>query len=272
MRKYMDIKIPIIRALWGNSQRSLDEVFPFPILEEIVLVWGNENEFFLKERGFNTILMSETPTDPRYSTIQSQFYHKLEVIKKAGELYDEFIFLDWDCYLLRPMDDTFCELLREGNEIQVPIYAYDDVRYVGIPKLIIYPGNKRYQNSISEDLRHYIMGQEIQLRKYSWKQDGLLISPNFCFFYTRNPNIGEELIQIAKQNSIENCIEEHAMYLWANCSVDEFIKKHEPKVLQGTADETRTLMHLYDYEVDPVIRINKYISTLVDKTIYFKHI
>ena len=269
----MGTKITIIRALWGDSQRTLNEVFPFPILEEeIVCVWGSENESFLKKRGFNTILMNEISTDPQYSTIESQFYHKLESIKKAGEIYNEFIFLDWDCYLLRPLDDNFYKLLREGNDIQVPTYAYDDVKYAGIPKLIMYPGNKRYKNTIPEDLRQYIIGQEIQLRKYSWKQDGLLISPNFCFFYTRRPNIGEELIQISKQNKVENCIEEHAMYLWANCSMDEFIKKYEPKVLQGTADETRTLMHSYNYEVDPVIRINKYISTLVDKTIYFKHI
>jgi hypothetical protein len=31
-------------------------------------------------------------------------------------------------------------------------------------------------------------------------------------------------------------------------------------------------MHLYDYENDPVIKINKYILQRVNKTIYFKHI
>jgi hypothetical protein len=62
------------------------------------------------------------------------------------------------------------------------------------------------------------------------------------------------------------------MYLWANCDLDDFIKKYEPKVLQGTADETRTLLYTYDYWNDPIIKINNYISNLIDKTIYFKHI
>jgi len=79
-------------------------------------------------------------------------------------------------------------------------------------------------------------------------------------------------MKIAKENNVENCIEEHAMYLWANCSMDEFIEKYEPKVLQGTSDDTRLLMHLYDHTNDPVIAINKYIAKKVDKTLYFKHI
>jgi hypothetical protein len=269
----MDNDIIIVRALWGNTQRALNEVFPIPIFKnEIVYVWGIENQTLLQSRGFNTILMGEEVTDQNYSSIHTQYYHKLEVIKKANQDYKEFIFLDWDCYLLKPLDDYFYQTLREGNDTQVTTYAYTDTKYAGIPKLIMFPGNERYKNSISEDLRQYILNQEIQLRKYSWKQDGLLISPNFCFFYTRRPNIGQELLQISKENQIENCVEEHAMYLWANCDLDNFIKKYEPKVLQGTADETRTLLYTYDYWNDPIIKINNYISNLIDKTIYFKHI
>lgn len=269
----MDNDIIIVRALWGNTQRTLNEIFPFPIFKkEIVYVWGIENQKFLQERGFNTVLVEENPTSLNYSTIHTQYYHKLEAIKKANCDYKEFIFLDWDCYLLKPLDDYFYQTLREGNDVQVPTYAYTDTKYAGIPKLIMFQGNERYKNSISEDLRQYMLNQEIQLRKYSWKQDELLISPNFCFFYTRRPNIGQELLQIAEENQIENCVEEHAMYLWANCSLDDFIKKYEPKVLQGTADETRTLLYTYDYWNDPIIKINNYISNLIDKTIYFKHI
>lgn len=273
MRANMDNEIVIIRALWGDSERTLNEIYPMPIFKnEVICVWGLENKNMLEERGFKTILMDEGVTDPIYSTRETQFYHKLLVLQKAGEIYDEFIFIDWDCYLLRPLDEYFYNSLRNGNDTQACIYAYDDSKYAGLPKLIMFSANKRYKNSISEVLRQYILGQEAQLRKYSWKQDGLLITPNFCFFYTRRPNIGSELIKIALENNVENCVEEHAMFLWANCGVDEFIEKYEPKVLQGTADETRTLIHTYDYEKDPIIRINKYISERVEKVIYFKHI
>jgi hypothetical protein len=269
----MNNEIIIIRALWGNNPRTLKEIFPFPIFKkEIVYVWGRENHDFLKERGFTTVLMGDDFSSPKYSTIHTQYYHKLEAIQKANNDYTEFIFLDWDCYLLRPLDNFFYQTLKEGNDTQVAIYAYNDAKYLGIPKLIMAQHKHLPKPTISEDLRIYMLEQEKQLRKYNWKQDNLLISPNFGFFYTRRPNIGNELMQIAQDNQIENCIEEHAMYLWANCSLDEFIKKYEPKILQGTSDEARTSLYAYDYENDPVIKINKYISSMVNKVIYLKHI
>ena len=269
----MNNKIVVIRALWGDSQLSINEVLPQPIFKnEVVYVWGLDNKELLDSRGFSTVLMNEAITDPDYSTRETQFYHKLLTIQKAGETYNEFIFLDWDCYLLRPLDDYFYDSLRKGSDVQVPTYAYDDVKYAGMPKLIMFPANKRYKSGMTESLRQYLLEQEVQLRKYSWKQDGLLISPNFCFFYTRRPNIGNELLKVALDNNVRNCIEEHAMYLWANCSLDEYIKKYEPKVIQGIADETRTLLYKYKHWDDPVIKINKYISKMVDKIIYLKHI
>lgn len=269
----MENKIVIVRALWGSTERALNEVFSKPVFSnEVVYVWGLENQQMLIERGFKTVLMGEGSTEPEYSTVLLQYYHKLAVIERAGNDYPEYIFLDWDCYLLKPLDDYFYQTLREGNDVQVTLYAYDDKPYIGIPELILCKGNERYNNSIPEDLANYIVGQEIQLRKYSWKHENLLVSPNFCFFYSRRPGIASELIQIAKENKVENCVEEHAMFLWANCTMDEFIEKYEPKVLQGTSDDTRIFMHLYDYENDPVIKINKYILQRVNKTIYFKHI
>jgi hypothetical protein len=269
----MKNKIVVIRALWGNSEASIKEVLPTPVFEnEVVYVWGLDNKKLLDSRGFKTVLMNDEITDPKYSTRETQFYHKLLVIQRAGEMFDEFIFLDWDCYLLRPLDKYFYDSLRNGNDVQVPTYAYDDVKYAGMPKLIMFPANKRYKSGMTESLRLYLLEQEIQLRKYSWKQGNLLVSPNFCFFYTRRSNIGSELLKVALDNNVRNCIEEHAMYLWANCSLDEYIKKYEPKVIQGISDETRTLLYKYDYKNDPVIKINNYISKMVDKIIYLKHI
>ena len=270
----MDTKITIIRTFWGNTTRALNEIFPMPIFtNEVVYVWGLENQQMLQQRGFNTVLMGKECTEAEYSTIHLQYYHKLKAIQKAETKHSEFIFLDWDCYLLKPLDDYFYKTLREGNDVQVPSYAYEDKPNIGIPELIVCPSNKRYgTTTIDLNLENYIKSQEIQLRKYSWKYKNLLVSPNFCFFYSRRPGIASELLRIAKENKIENCVEEHAIYLWANCSMDEFIEKYEPKVLQGTSDDTRIQMHLYDHTNDPIILINEYIAKKVDKTLYFKHI
>lgn len=269
----MENKITIIRALWGNTARALNEVFPKPVFKnEVVYVWGLENQRMLIQRGFTTVLMGDDITNPEYSTTSLQYYHKLQVIERAGEDHEEFIFLDWDCYILKPLDDYFYKTLREGNDIQVTLYAYPDINGIGIIEIIHREAFYSNHLDISPAFLDYLKGQEHQLRKYSWKYDNMLVSPNFCFFYSRRPGIGTELIKIAKENNIENCIEEHAMFLFANCTMDEFIMKYEPTLLQGTSDDTRTLMHSYEYNKDAVIKINKYISTKISKNIYLKHI
>jgi hypothetical protein len=269
----MDNEIVVVRALWGDTPRSLNEVLPCPIFKkEVAYVWGEENQLMLQRRGFDTVLMGTISSSPEYSTIHTQYYHKLEAIQRASNEFGEFMFLDWDCFALRPLDDYFYQTLKEGSDVQVPVYAYDDAKYLGIPKLIMAQNKHLPKPTISEDLRLYMLSQEQQLRKYSWKHENLLVSPNFGFFYTRRPNIGNELMNIAKANKVENCIEEHAMFLWANCSLDQFITKYEPKIVQGTADESRTFLFNYNYQIDPVYRINQYVSKLIDKVMYLKHI
>jgi hypothetical protein len=268
-------KIPIVRALWGDVERTRNEVFQNPIFtDEIVITWGVENETFLKSLGYKVVCLSEFSSDASYSTIHSHFMHKLLAVQHAGKIFNEFIFLDWDCYLAKPLDDHFYQQLQKGNDIQVPLYAYHDSEGIGIVDIMTHSAQERYNNEAPPELLAYIASHEAQLRKYSWKFENMLVTPNFSFFYTRNPNVGEELIKIATENNILNCIEEHAFYLFANCTVDEYIVKFEPSVTYGTHNDTR--MHMerkgYDLSNDPVIKINKYINTKVNKNIYFKHI
>jgi hypothetical protein len=268
-------KIPVIRALWGETDRTKNEVFQNPIFaDEIVITWGVENESFLKSLGYKVVCLSEFSSDANYSTIHSHFMHKLLAVQHAGKIFDEFIFLDWDCYLAKPMDDNFYEELRNGNEIQIPLYAYHDSEGIGIVDIMTHSAQERYNNEVSPVLISYIESNEAQLRKYCWTFENTLVTPNFSFVYTRNPNLGTELIKIATDNDILNCIEEHAFYLFADCSLDEYILRFEPTVTYGTHNDTR--MHMerkgYDLSSDPVIKINKYIDTKVNKNIYFKHI
>lgn len=269
-------KIPIIRALWGPSDYApKNEVFKKPLFrDETVYVWGIGHNEYLQSLGYKTILMSEGTSDPQYSTIHLQYYHKLEVLKAAEQVHDEFIFLDWDCYLLKPLDDKFYEYLRSGNDVQVPIYAYPDTHHIGIADLMNHISMSRYRkyNQMTPDLLEYLNSHEEQLRKHSWHKEDMLLSPNFCFFYSRRPGVGAQLIETGKRFDIKNCIEEHSFFRWADCTYDEYIDTYEPLVLQGTADETRTSIQNYDYDNDAVVRINKYVNSRRKKDIYFKHI
>lgn len=270
----MDNQIPIIRAYWGENESAKNDVFPTPIFnKEIVYVWGLDNEKMFRDRGFNTVLMNEYPTDTQYSTIHLHYYHKLEAIAAAEKTYSELIFLDWDAYICRPLDNEFYQLLRSGGDVQVPVYSFIDAPYVGIPERIIHRVNERYNNEITENTLSFIKSHESQLRKYHWPVDGMLATPNFGFYYSRRPGTAKELLTLAKDNNVTNCVEEHAMFLWANCSLDEYLKRYEPLVVKGADDSTWVERQYFeDQSQDVVYKINKYIESRITKKIYFRHV
>lgn len=270
----MDNKIQIIRAYWGESETAKNDIFPMPVFsKETVYVWGTANEKMLKERGFNTVKMSEYPTDPRYSTIHHHFYHKLKAIVQAETEFTELIFLDWDAYLARPLDDEFYDRLRRGGEVQVPVYSFVDAPYVGVPERIAHPINRRNNTKLEENALKFIKAHENQLRKYHWPVDGMLATPNFGFYYSRRPGTAKELLNLALQHNVTNCVEEHAMFLWANCTLDEYLDRYEPLVMRGADDSTWMERQFFNDQNDDVVyKINKYIKQRVDKKIYFRHI
>jgi hypothetical protein len=262
----IDNKIPVIRALWGSQERTLKEIFPKPLFKnEVVMVWGTANKEYLQSLGYTVKTISGYETDPRYTTIHTHYLHKLEAIKIAGVLYSEYLFLDWDCYPLRLFDDTFYDYLQKGNEVQIPLYAYPDEKGLGIVGMM--KRSAPWGSVVTVNLEQYITSHEVQLRQYSWQKDGMLISPNFGFVYSRRPSLGKELLQIVHINDIENCVEEHATYVWANCSLEEYITKHEPRVVQGMPNDAR--MNLQD---DSVTKLNIYINFKAEKDLYLKHI
>ena len=263
-------KIPVVRALWGNQQRTVKEVFPKPLFKnETVITWGSSNKLYLESLGYDVKLLSPYETDPQYNSIHNHYMHKLEAIRVAGLLYSEYIFLDWDCFPLRPFDDAFYNYLRQGNEVQVPLYAYPNKEGLGIIDMI--DEHTPWEPlPLTDNLREYVISHEQQLRKYSWEHDDMLISPNFGFVYSCRSTLGKELIDIANANNILNCIEEHSFYVWANCTLNEYVDRYEPKVLQGTSDDVR--IYNKDAKQDAVIKINNYINSKIEKDIYLKHI
>jgi hypothetical protein len=266
----IDNKIPIVRALWGNQERTLSEVPPKTLFKnETVIVWGSNNKKYLEALGYNVKCLSIEDTDKKYSTLHKHYMHKLEAIKVAGVLHKEYIFLDWDCFPLRPFDSNFYNYLQKGNEVQIPIYAYPDKEGLGIIDMID-ESTPWGPLQLTDNLKEYVKSHEDQLRKYSWKHNEMLVSPNFGFVYSRRSSLGKELIDIADSNNVLNCIEEHSFYIWANCTLDEYINKYEPKVLQGTSDDVR--IYNKDSKQDAVIKINKYVNAIAKKDIYLKHI
>jgi len=128
----MKNKITIVRGVWGQNKHTLDEIFEKPIFEnEIVFVWGIDNQNYLKKLGYKTQLMSIEIFDETFSPFYLRFLHKIKIIEEACKQFGEFILLDWDCYLIKPLDDKFYEYLTNGNETQMPLYCFPDKKHLG---------------------------------------------------------------------------------------------------------------------------------------------
>jgi len=267
----MKNNIPVIRSIWGENQSTKNEIFEKPIFEnEIVFVWGIDNQKYLDNLGYKTHLISEHITNSKYSTNLLHFLHKIDVIAEACKMFDEFILLDWDCFLLKPLDDTFYNLLRNGNEIQMPLYCFEDAERLGL--LRYRNPNERYPNNFTKETLSIIDSFEKSVRKYSWKLNNWLVLPNFSFFYTRNNTIGKELLELINLHNVEGIADEHVFYLWANCTLDEYINKFEPEVLCGVTTETRIYEMEFNKETDYLATFNNYIESIKNKSLYFKHI
>lgn len=257
--------IPIIRVFWGSQESLWKEVPSTPIFnEELVLVWGIENEDKFKSMGYKTYLMAKTETEPEVSTIWDHFAHKLFALKTAEDLYEEYLFLDWDVQIVKELDFNFWSQIKNGKAIQCPVYAYPVDYENSIINLIESTPEKKWD----PNLKKWIQKQVQVLNQYNWKVDDLLVVPNFCFFYSRRSEVMSNLIHIYKKLQIKTCIEEFALFIWANSSLDEFILKYEPTVIDGRPDE---YSH-FDMESDTSKQINQYTRQFIHKNIYLKHL
>jgi len=250
-------KIPIIRTLFGNSEKTKQEIPIFPVLNnEIVYVWGKDNEKFLKNRGYETRLQ-DVNSYPHYIDMYSLLITKLISIDLALKEFGEIIFLDWDCYVLRNLDDDFYKYLEE-KPIQCPLYSHYKEPFEAMYEASGYN---------STEIKSYKVVDET-VRLYNWKKDDMLVIPNFGFFYSRDKNIGKILTDIAIKHKLKGCVDEYAMFLYANCSVEEYIERYHPKVVRGVAEE----MTCNNFMLSRVQKkLNNYIDTKIKMNIYMKH-
>ena len=228
----------IVRTLWTNKYADPDwsainlypEIPESPIFDnEIVYVWGKENLDYLKEKGYNCIEMDDNEY-PYFNKEFTQHGKKLIALDKALKEFGEVILLDWDCV---PVKDLNQDIIR-FKETSVPVYCYTE-------KLL----KKLKENKLKKELE-----------KYHWKVDDMFITPNFGCVYTRDKKLGEKLLIESIKNNIEYCVEEHAMFSFANCSLDKFIEKYHPGFCYGRSNN----------------KINNYIDTKIFIDEYFKHL
>lgn len=253
--------IKFVRIFWGDIKPYKKQILKSHKVNEVVFVYGTDNETFFKDRGYETVLMSKSPYDRSLASNHtfidhSSLLHKLVAFDAAVKKYGEVIFLDWDCYKIKDIDDNFFELIKEGNNLQVPLYVYPKKE---LDKLIESDLNKKYKGFFKK-LKEY-------LDKLSYEFENNYVIPNTGFMYCRSSDISSKLISLAKEKKLSTVPDELAvMHMYKDLSLEEFSCKVEPKVVFGKHHETN------NYWNDCQLRLNEFISSKVDKNIYFHHV
>ena len=143
------MKRAFIRGLWGEQPESLAEDTPDKRKKMalrrrkmdrnidallkckhqdpfIFYVFGDQNYNYLKKNGFDCVLLDKNPV--KFNIVKHMYRHKLEIIKRAMEEYDEIIFLDIDCFQIHPLPSDFWKILNKKEVVQAPLFAYRHVK------------------------------------------------------------------------------------------------------------------------------------------------
>ena len=249
----------IIRCLWGydtkfdvECRRIQSDKDLYNGIEQIVFVWDTHNKELMDELGYKSIYMGHSD---EYSELM-KFHYKLDVLKLAMEMYDEIIFLDWDCNIKKELDDNFIKTLQNGNDVQMPLYFYPMEILNEFSSISPY---------VKEEQHYYNILFYTLIRLAKWKFNDGVVVPNAGFIYCRNSAFIKTLISIIRSEGLSTNIEELAAMLYFQkeiTSLDEYINKYEPIVCVGRGnDEMRGKQRI----------LNEYIESKVGKQTYFIH-
>lgn len=258
----------IVRCLWGKPNHQFfekdirsyhDECFltkqnddKFDLKNQIVIVWDEVNRNLMEELGYPYHYMGDSLPFSR----ESNFLHKLLALDFAVDKFGEILFLDWDCFVQKKLDENFYYLLRSREDVQMPLYFY--------------PGEilKEYElinPRCDEDIHYFNLFFYQVIRHGKWNFDDGLVIPNAGFIYIRNKTFPKKLLEIQKMYGVTTNIEEICSLIYFNeyiHTTEEYIQKIEPIVCLGKDDlEMRGKQVL----------LNKHTIKNLNKDIYFIH-
>lgn len=252
-----------IRAFWGDldhhdgrHRKEIENIAKGERLNELVYVWGKENEKFIQSYGFETKLISDNPSEYGSDYLENCdtfFKHKLMAIKYGVESYpDGAIYLDWDMVQQKPIDSNFYSQLV--NPFYVPLYCFPfDYKDIVLNEWV----------DISETDRKYVIKQHDIISKYNFIFNENFVIPNASFVFCRDVNIINEIIRINDEEDIDIISDETAIMVYfknKNISLEDCIKEYEPTVSDGKFDTHFNQKDLINY-----------FSNYIKKDLYFIH-
>lgn len=258
----------IVRCLWGNENHQFkdkdlkfyhDECCvaklndsQFKLENQIVFVWDGVNRELMETLNYPYYYMGESSVlEPELN-----FLYKIFALKKSMEEYDEILFLDWDFFITKELDDQFFNLLQNREDIQMPLYFYpkemvDLFKVMDLENKII----SNYYNNLHTQLMTHC----------KWEFEEGLVIPNAGFIYCRNKEFFNDILEIQKKNDIKTNIEEISAMVYFHKkmkNIDEYLETIEPIVCNGREDDDMWGKQLL---------FNRYTMDVLNKNIYFKH-
>ncbi len=246
----------IIRVLWGNDINH--EIPPCPLMDnEVVYVWGDENNQMMIDRGWET---RPYHTSFLFEGKHNAFGKKLLALKEAMDEFGEVLLLDWDCHLIKPLDEKFYNTLKT-KPVQIPLYIQHKDTKDAI--LEILPPNQSIELQKELD----ILGKGF--KKYGWEWEDGYVAPNFGFVYCRDKDFAQKLFDIAIKHDLQTVVDEFATLIQVNCTLEEYIKKYLPTVLRGSSNDK----FIFDARLHKLgKKFNDYIDNITEITPYFNHV
>lgn len=251
-----------IRILWGDFDRYKSQIIEAKNdnLNEIVFVWGTENKNKLEDLGYDCHLISENNydfsiADNHTFTNHKSLTHKIVGIRKSLEIYDEVIFVDWDCRKEKEIDEYFYELIRKkDSKIQVPLYTYPIVAF----EMMLNDVKDPIVNNFISKLREYV-------DKFSFRYGNNYIIPNTGFFYCSDIDIIDKLLKLIDDNDLQTVPDELSVFLYGKeLGMDGYIEKIDPLVVGGK-------IHNYKWWNTIEDSFDAYKESINQKCKYFKH-
>lgn len=261
-------EIKIIRCLWGKKNHQFkeknlkfyhDECLTakanddaHQLKNQIVFVWDDVNCKLMEKLNYPYYYMGDS-SNPK---LEYNFIYKLVALKKAMEIHDEIIFLDWDFLITKKLDEHFFKLLKSRQEIQIPLYFYP------AELLNLFKTMKLEDKSIS-NYYNSLYNQIVTHCKLNFN-DGYVI-PNAGFIYCRDKHFFNHLLDIQERFNIITNIEEICIAKYLNDKItntDEYIEKIEPLVCHGKIGS-----EMWGEQE----QLNQYTLQKLKKEIYFIH-
>ena len=257
--------IKILRAFWGDQPKSWQEIPKSPTWDnETIFVWGTKNYHKLTLRGYDCIMMSHDMLDKAFTNYQ-HFGHKLECLNVADDIYDEYLFLDWDVKVVKEIDDNFWNLVK-SKQTQCPVYAYPNDYYEKVMQQV--EKHPEWKNENSDNIKQWVYTQDSMINKYHWQLNDIKVIPNFCFYYTYKGKLGKKLIDTFNEYKPETCVDELSLFIYINTNLDSYLNQFEPFVIRGRESDCRHFEMIDDNSNE---KLNNYLDQRFKKDTYLIH-